>query len=313
MQRRRRFRRQTRQTFPFCPTVRVYDAAMLSGLDKGLIAVLTLVLMVGMGASLTVADYRRALERPRAMLIGLASQFGWMPFLAYVAIRWLELEGTDAMGLMLMACTSGGNASNMFAYFSRADVALSISMTAVSTLASVVLMPTLLYAYTASLARAEMQIPYLAVMATLALMLVPIAGGMWLRSRSLGTAKKVERLGAVAGAALLIVLLATSVSDQIDLVLTPEDASLIACVFVAGGGMLLGYLVARLAGLLPRQRHAVSLETGVQNAPLAIAVILATFPEAEHDALLKLPFLYAMTALCIGTLATFTYRRFPAT
>ena len=74
---------------------------MLSGLDKILIASLTLVLMVGMGASLTVSDYTRALERPRAILIGLASQFGWMPLLAYLAISWLELEGTDAMGLML--------------------------------------------------------------------------------------------------------------------------------------------------------------------------------------------------------------------
>lgn len=98
----------------------------------------------------------------------------------------------------------------------------------------------------------------------------------------------------------------------LNLVLTAEDASLLACVFVASAGMLLGYSVARLAGLLPRQRHGVSLETGVQNAPLAIAVILATFPDAEHDALLKLPFLYAMTALCMGTLATFAYRRFPA-
>jgi BASS family bile acid:Na+ symporter len=73
-------------------------------------------------------------------------------------------------------------------------------------------------------------------------------------------------------------------------------------------------LVARIAGLLPRQRHAVSLETGMQNAPLAVAVavILATFPEADHDALLKLPFLYAMTALCVGTIATLTYRRFPS-
>ena len=75
--------------------------------------------------------------------------------------------------------------------------------------------------------------------------------------------------------------------------------------------MTLGYMVARLAGLEPRQRQAVSLETGVQNAPLAIAVILATFPEAEQEALLKLPFLYAMTALCVGSLATWTYRRFP--
>jgi len=290
----------------------VYDAPMLSGLDKVLIGALTLVLMVGMGASLTPADYARALDRPRAILIGLASQFGWMPLLAYLAIEWLGLEGTDALGLLLMACASGGNASNMFSYFSGADLALSISMTAVSTLASVVLMPTLLYAYTASLAQAQMQVPYFAVAGTLALMLVPIAGGMWIRHRSVSSARKVERVGAVFGAALLMVLLITSVSDQIDLLLTAEDASLLACVFVAGGGMLLGYFVARLAGLVPRQRQAVSLETGVQNAPLAIAVILATFPEAEQDALLKLPFLYAMTALFLGTLATFTYRRFPS-
>lgn len=285
---------------------------MLSGLDKLLIATLTLVLMVGMGASLTPGDYRRALERPRAILIGLLSQFGCMPLLAYLAIRSLGLEGTDALGLLLMACTSGGNASNMFSYFSRADLALSVSMTAVSTLASVVMMPTLLYAYSASLSQASMQIPYLAVMGTLALMLLPIGGGMWIRHRSARIAARVERVGAVAGAVLLALLLITSVSDQLDLLLSAEDASLVACLFVAASGMALGYMVARLAGLGPRQRQAVSLETGVQNAPLAIAVILATFPEAEQEALLKLPFLYAMTALCLGSLVTWTYRRFPS-
>jgi BASS family bile acid:Na+ symporter len=65
----------------------MYDAPMLSGLDKALVAALTLVLMVGMGASLTPADYTRAVERPRAILIGLASQFGWMPLLGYLAIQ----------------------------------------------------------------------------------------------------------------------------------------------------------------------------------------------------------------------------------
>lgn len=302
----------TASTFQFYLTTRVYDAAMLSGLDKVLVASLTLVLMVGMGASLTWGDYARALERPRAMLIGLASQFGWMPLLAYLAVGWLELEGTDAMGLMLMACTSGGNASNMFAYFSRADVALSISMTAVSTLASVVLMPILLYVYIPSLGQTEMQVPYLAVMGTLALMLLPIAGGMWIRHRSEETAKKVERIGGASGALLLAALLVTSVADQVELLVTAEDSSLLACAFVAGAGMVLGYLVARLAGLRAPQRRAVSLETGVQNAPLAIAVILATFPDAEQDALLKLPFLYAMTALCLGTIATLGYRRVPS-
>ena len=290
----------------------MYDAGMLSGLDKALIAALTLTLMVGMGASLTPADYRRALERPRAVLIGLLSQFGWVPFLAYLAVRGLGLEGTDALGLMLMACTSGGNASNMFSYFSRADLALSISMTAVSTLVSVVMMPVLLYVYAASFAQSEMQIPYFAVMGTLALMLAPIAAGMWIRRRSLEAAKRVERVGGLAGALLLVVLLITSVSDQLDLLISARDESLVACVFVVVSAMVLGYGLARLAGLGPRQRRAVSLETGVQNAPLAIAVILATFPEADQDALLKLPFLYAMTALCVGTVATLAYRRFPS-
>jgi len=103
-----------------------------------------------------------------------------------------------------------------------------------------------------------------------------------------------------------------SVSDQLDLLLTAEDTTLLACLFVALSGMALGYMVARLAGLQPRQRQAVSLETGVQNVPLAIAVILATFPAAEQEALLELPFLYAMTALCIGSVVTLAYRRFPA-
>ncbi|MFW2388943.1 MAG: bile acid:sodium symporter family protein, partial [Polyangiales bacterium] len=247
---------------------------MLDGFEKALIAALTLVLMVGMGASLQPADYRRALEEPRAILIGLLSQFGWMPLLAYLAIHWLELDGTDALGLLLMACTSGGNASNMLTYFSRADLALSISMTAISTVASVVMMPALLLVYSASLTQVQMQIPYLAVAGTLLLMLAPIAFGMWVRSRSVSAAKKVERSGAISGVVLLAVLLVTSVSDQIELVLTAKDASLRACFFVATTGMLLGYLVARIAGLAPRQRQAVSLETGVQNAPLAIAVVL---------------------------------------
>jgi bile acid transporter len=268
--------------------------------------------MVGMGASLTPDDYARALRRPKGIAVGLLSQFGWMPLLAFAAIQALGLQGTDALGLLLMACASGGNASNMLTYFSRADLALSISMTAMSTLASVVLMPALLYVYAASLSDTPMQIPYLAVMGTLALMLLPIAAGMWIRHRSHVAATKVERVGTIAGALLLAVLLITSVSDQIELVLTAKDASLLACVLVASSGMLLGYLAARVAGLGSRQCRAVSLETGVQNAPLAIAVILATFPEAEQDALLKLPFLYAMTALCVGTVATLGYRRFPA-
>jgi BASS family bile acid:Na+ symporter len=285
---------------------------MLSQLDKVLVAALTLIFMLGMGASLTSEDYARAIRRPRAVFVGLLSQFGWMPLLAHLAIGRLGLTGTDALGLLLIACTSGGNASNMFAYFSKADVALSITMTAVATLASVVLMPVLLYVYASSLSETPMQVPYLAVMGTLLAMLVPIGIGMWIRHRSEERARKVERIGSASGAFLLAVLLFTSVSDQIEILTSAADSTVQACLGVVSAGMFLGYLAARISGLGPRQRQAVSLETGVQNAPLAIAVILATFPEADQDALLKVPFLYAMTALLVGTVATFVYRRFPS-
>jgi BASS family bile acid:Na+ symporter len=284
---------------------------MLSELDKALVAALTLIFMLGMGASLTTDDYARAIRKPRAVLVGLLSQFGWMPLLAHLAIDRFQLTGTDALGLLLIACTSGGNASNMFAYFSKADVALSITMTAVSTLVSVVLMPVLLYVYASSFSETPMQVPYLAVMGTLVAMLLPIGAGMWFRHRSEERARKIERVGSLSGAFLLAVLLVTSVSDQIEIVTTATDSTMRACITVVSAGMFLGYLAARIARLGPRQRHAVSLETGVQNAPLSIAVILATFPSAEQDALLKVPFLYAMTALLVGTVATFMYRRFP--
>jgi BASS family bile acid:Na+ symporter len=284
---------------------------MMSELDKILVAALTLIFMLGMGASLTTEDYARALRRPRAVLVGLLSQYGWMPLLAHFAIQQLGLTGTDALGLLLIACASGGNASNMFTYFSRADLALSITMTAVSTLASVVLMPVFLFVYASSLSETPMQVPYLAVMGTLLAMLVPIGIGMWIRHRSVERARKVERVGSISGAVLLAVLLVTSVADQIELVTTATDSTIRACVGVVSAGMFLGYVVARIVRLDPPQRHAVSLETGVQNSPLAIAVILATFPAADQDALLKVPFLYAMTAILIGTIATFIYRRFP--
>ncbi len=142
-------------------------------------------------------------------------------------------------------------------------------------------------------------------------MLVPIGIGMWIRPRSPERARKVERVGAVSGAVLLAVLLVTSVADQIALVTTAAGSTIRACVSVVTAGMFLGYLAARVVRLGPRQRHAVSLETGVQNSPLAIAVILATFPAADQDALLTVPFLYAMTAILIGTIATFVYRLFP--
>ena len=102
---------------------------MLSPLETSLIALLLIVLMFGMGATLTWPRFQELARHPRAFLIGTASQFGWMPLLAFALAKLLELPSEAALGLIVMGTCPGGTTSNLFSHLARADVALSISMT----------------------------------------------------------------------------------------------------------------------------------------------------------------------------------------
>jgi predicted Na+-dependent transporter len=182
---------------------------MLSPLEQVLLALLLVVLMVGMGATLTVDAFREVVRKPRGPLIGLASQFGWMPLIAFGLAHALALPPELAIGLIVVGCTPGGTTSNLFTYYARADLALSITMTALSSVAAVVLMPLALRVYAAPFSSATLAVPYTNIAATLALMLVPMGIGMAVRHRSPAAAARVERAGSVAGLAVLALLIGT--------------------------------------------------------------------------------------------------------
>src|SRR5262245_12471333 len=128
---------------------------MLSPLETALLALLLVVLMAGMGAGLTLDNFRAVLHRPRGPLVGLLSQYGWMPLIAYGLCKMLGLPADLAISLIVVGCTPGGTTSNLFTYFAGADVALSVTMTALSTIAAVVMMPLLLYLYATSYTNAS--------------------------------------------------------------------------------------------------------------------------------------------------------------
>ena len=107
---------------------------ILSGMDTLLMPVFMFLLMLGMGATLTADHFRGVLRQPLPVLIGLASQYGWMPLIAIVLTLVLNLSSAIAVGLIILGCTAGGPLSNFFTYIGRGDLALSISMTVVSTL-----------------------------------------------------------------------------------------------------------------------------------------------------------------------------------
>lgn len=282
---------------------------MLTPLETSLIAVMLVVLMFGMGATLTWQRFRDLAQHPRAFLIGTASQFGWMPLLAFVLAKLLDLPPLAAIGLIVMGTCPGGTTSNLYAHLARADVALSISMTAASKVIGIVMMPICLYIYARPFTGASFPIPYGNIIGTLVLLLVPVAIAMALHQRfGERFARVAERIGSGAGLLVLIALVVITTSRNTKMIETLQLRTVLGAALLGAIGMLLGYLVARWAGLPGPQRRTVSFETGVQNSPLCFAILLTAFPDASQFELLELPLLYALFILIEASLVTVLYR-----
>ena len=273
----------------------------ISSLESSLLAVFLLLL--------TRERFVAVLRAPAPLGIGLASQFGWMPLAALAIAVALELPPEVAVGLVIMGCSSGGTSSNFFSYISRADLALSVSMTVTSTVVGVVAVPLVLWAYTAPFTSAELQIPYARVATTLVAVVVPVAAGVFLRSRSPRWARRAETWGSFSGWAVLGVVIAGSVQREGAALLAIPARTILAATLLGPLGFALGYLGSRALGLGPAQRRAVSLETGIQNAPLAIAIVLLSFPADVVAEVLVAPLLYGVIVVPISAALALGFRR----
>ncbi len=281
---------------------------MLTGYEKALLALLLIVLMTGMGATLTVANFRNVLKKPKGVLIGLASQFGWMPLCAFFLATWLELPEAMAISLLIVGCTPGGTTSNLYTYYARADLSLSISMTVLSTFTAFALMPLLLVFYVGKLGEPTIEVPYGQMVVTLVLVLLPVCVGMWIRSRKPELARRVERIGSLSGIGVLVLLIVSGLVHNGHLLTDSTPEMFAATVGLGAVGMGLGYLAARVLGLGPAQRRAVALETGIQNSPLAFGIIVLSFPEVLQPLMLWLPLLYALFVLLSALVVTLLMR-----
>ncbi|MFO0636258.1 MAG: bile acid:sodium symporter [Nannocystaceae bacterium] len=281
---------------------------MLGPLEKALLAILLLVLMFGMGAGLTADNFRQVARRPFAPLLGLASQFGWMPLVAFALAKALRLPDDQAISLLVVGCVPGGTTSNLFTMYARSDVALSVSMTAISTVTAVVFMPLVLGLYGSAFTSASFTIPQGGIISTLALMLVPLFAGMAVRARWPARAPAIERVGSFAGLGVLVLLVVTGLVGNADLLGRTSATMFAAAAGVGVCGFGLGYLGAAIARLPVPQRRAIAFETGIQNSPLALGIIVATFPESMHERMLWLPLLYALLVLLSASALTWWWR-----
>ena len=279
---------------------------MVGEFTQALLALLIFVIMFGMGASLTPRDFLLALKRPYGLFIGVISQYGIMPLLGFVLATFLVLPETIAIGVLIMACMPGGTTSNIFTYFSKGNLALSLLMTVTSTLTGVVLIPIILLLYASAM---DLEIPRENIIITLALLLVPVALGMILRRINANAGAVVEFAGSILGVLFIIFIAVTWVPQNWQFLMNTTPGTYFAAIGLGLFGITIGYVFARSLKLHPRNARTVALETGIQNGPLAIAIIAFTWPAEEAQAVMAVPALYALFIVIISTLVTLFFRR----
>lgn len=283
---------------------------MLTPLETTLLGVMMMVIMLGMGASMTFRDFLIAFRKPKGLLVGLLSQFAIMPFLGYALAVLLNLPPAMAVGLILIACMPGGTTSNIFAYFSKGVLALSIMMTTVSTMAAVIMVPLLLSFYSGLAGvTGDYVIPAANVAQVLVVLLVPTALGMVLRKLNPNVGATIELVGSLMGVFVILFLVGSWVPRNYQMLLDTAFPVYLATIGIGLSGMLLGYWLARGLRQDTNRSRTISLETGIQNGPLAVLVVTLSFTGVQQQEVLFIPILYSLFIVITSSLITMWYRK----
>ena len=230
--------------------------------------------MFGMGATLLPRDFAGVARRPGLLGLGVALQFGGMPALAFGVARALDLPAELSTGLVLVGSCPGGTASNVICYLARADVALSITLTAVSTVLAVLATPLLTDAWLG--ASVAVDVPGM-IASIFRIVLLPVTLGMavnfWIGAR-LATVKTLLPLVSVGA---IVVIIAIVVALSRERLVAISGLLVVAVVLHNSLGLALGYGVPALLGLPETTRRTLAIEVGMQNSGLGVALAVQHF------------------------------------
>jgi len=249
---------------------------------------LSLTLIMGsLGLTLTPADFRRVLTAPKGVGIGLANLLLISPLLAFLIADVYGLAATLAVGVVLLGASPGGTTANLLTHLARGDVALSVSMTAVSSVASVITVPLFLGLgaeyFDARDISDEISMPGVAARVFL-ITLVPLSIGMLIRARRTGWAlRNMKRARTIALVAFVIVV-AGAVITEFETISDAFGEIATAVITLNVLAMTVSFFIARAARLSNRQSTAIAMELGVHNTTVALAVATSVDDELAGPA-----------------------------
>jgi len=240
------------------------------------------IIMFGLGLSLTVGDFRRVARSPKAVVVALVLQLLVLPLVAFGLVVAFDVDPLLAVGVMLLAASPGGTTANLFSHLFRGDVALNITLTAVNSVLAAVSIPlvtNLAISYFG--AEGELGLQFSKVLQVVAIVLVPVAVGMFVRSRSRDFAERADRPVRIFSiTVLVIVAVGALLGERANLGTYLEQLGVVTGLFCLAS-LTIGYAGARLMRLNGPQSIATSMEVGIHNTTIALTIALSVLDNTE--------------------------------
>ncbi|XP_030285089.1 ileal sodium/bile acid cotransporter [Sparus aurata] len=282
--------------------------AVLGLVLSTVLTIMLAMIMFSMGCTVDALKLWGHIKRPWGIFIGFLCQFGIMPFTAFALSLAFNVLPVQAIVIVIMGCCPGGTGSNIICYWLDGDMDLSISMTACSSIMALGMMPLCLLIYTSIwTSSGSIQIPYDSIGITLVSLLIPIALGIYVKKRWPRFAKKILRIGSIAGFALIVII------AVVGGVLYQSSWTIAPSLWIIGTiypfiGFGLGFVLARIAGQPWHRCRTIALETGFQNSQLCSTIVQLSFSPAELEIMFAFPLIYSIFQLVVAVTFVGSYQ-----
>lgn len=240
-------------------------------------------IMLGMGLSLTLKDFKNIFVYPKAMILGLTNQLILLPIFGYALIQLFGLTGAMAVGVMILAACPGGATSNLITHLSKGDTALSISLTAASSLVTIISIPLIVnFAISHFGEEGSITLPVLETIIQIAgVTVVPVSIGMILHKKFPKLSQKADRPVRIASAVFFALILIAAILKErenlVDFFIQSGPITLMLNLLT----LTVGFFLARVFLLSKRQAITIAIESGIQNGTLGIMIAATLLKNSE--------------------------------
>ncbi|MCG8697892.1 MAG: bile acid:sodium symporter family protein [Bacteroidales bacterium] len=265
-----------------------------------ILAISLIIIMLGMGLSLKVDDFKRIFLYPKAMIVGLVNQIIILPILGFCIASLTRVNPEIAVGIMILAACPGGPTSNLIAHLAKGDTALSVSLTAISSFITIITIPFVVNFGLIKFMNQE-QIVRLnvgqTILQTFVIIVIPVCIGMFIRYKKEAFSNMMSGPVRKASGLILVLVIAGLIIKEKNNVVHYFEQAGFAALILNVASMFIGFYTARFFGVKDRRVISIAIESGIQNGTMAIAIAVVLL---GNSAFAIAPAIYSLLMFVTG-------------